>query len=75
MRLSEGPILLVSFTDSHRREGMTFTDTGGREFAGCGMFATLSFDEGDTWPVRKLLTVGGPPQTRKSPATQYDKNN
>lgn len=26
------------------------------------MFAALSFDEGKTWPVRKLLTPGGQPR-------------
>ena len=62
MRLREGPILLISFTDSRRREGMTFTDDGGRDFAGYGIFAALSFDEGDTWPAKKPLTAGGPPR-------------
>jgi formylglycine-generating enzyme required for sulfatase activity len=59
VRLAEGPLLLVSFTDARRRRGMPFTDAEGREFTGYGMFAALSFDEGTTWPVRKLLTAGG----------------
>ncbi len=62
MRLSEGPILLVSFTHFPKRddegEGMMFTDSGGQELAGRGMYAALSYDEGKTWPVRKLLTPG-----------------
>jgi len=62
MRLQEGPILLVSFTDARRRAGMTFTDAASRESTGYGMFAALSFDEGETWPVKKLLTAGGPPR-------------
>jgi formylglycine-generating enzyme len=61
-RLREGPLLFVSFTSGNRREpesnGMTFTDAGGREFIGHGMYAALSFDDGVTWPVRKLLTPG-----------------
>lgn len=61
-RLQEGPILLVSFTSGDRRKpefsGMTFIDQGGRQFTGHGMFAALSFDEGETWPVRRLLTPG-----------------
>ena len=57
MRLSEGPLLLVSFTDAKRRRGMTFTDTEDQEFTGYGMFAALSFDEGESWPMRKLLTA------------------
>jgi hypothetical protein len=54
-RLAEGPLMLISFA----RE-MEFTDSSGTEFTGHGMFAALSFDEGETWPVSKLLTAGGP---------------
>jgi hypothetical protein len=53
-RLKEGPILLVSFTGS---EGMVIN--GQHVY---GMFAALSYDEGETWPVKKLVTAGGPPQ-------------
>jgi formylglycine-generating enzyme required for sulfatase activity len=56
-RLREGPILLVSFTD--RRKGMVIRDHIGRQRKAFGMFAALSFDEGQTWPVRRLITVGG----------------
>ncbi|MCA1810210.1 MAG: glycoside hydrolase, partial [Lentisphaerae bacterium] len=64
MRLREGPILLVSFTDACHKipreqwQGMTFEDGNGRAFTGYGMYAALSCDEGATWPVRKLLTPG-----------------
>ncbi len=62
MRLREGPLMFVSFTSGNRRNpeagGMTFIGKDGREFTGHGMFAALSFDEGETWPVRKLLTPG-----------------
>jgi sialidase-1 len=61
-RLQEGPLLFVSFTSGNRRapesNGMTFTDQDGRQFVGHGMFAALSLDDGETWPVRKLLTPG-----------------
>lgn len=61
-RLREGPILLISFTSGNRGKpdagGMTFTGKDGQEFTGYGMFAALSFDEGQTWPTRKLLTPG-----------------
>ncbi|MFP4171648.1 MAG: sialidase family protein [Candidatus Hydrogenedentota bacterium] len=59
-RLREGPILFVSFTDprSGEREGMLFPDAKGDEFRGYGLFAALSYDEGETWPVRKLITPG-----------------
>ncbi|MHC4507817.1 MAG: exo-alpha-sialidase, partial [Planctomycetota bacterium] len=57
-RLHEGPILLVSFTD--RRKGMVIRDPAGTERRVFGMFAALSFDEGKTWPVKRLLTDSGP---------------
>ena len=63
-RLREGPLLLVSFTDVNPKPevpltGMRFKGPGGG-FRGYGMFAALSYDEGKSWPVRKLLTTGGP---------------
>ncbi len=63
MRLREGPLLLCSFTDQRRdwdkRKGMPFKAAEGSEFTGYGMFAALSFDDGKTWPLRKLITPGG----------------
>jgi len=63
MRLNEGPLLLVSFTDHPQRtpvneRGMNFTDSTGNTFKGYGMYAALSFDDGKTWPVKKLITDG-----------------
>ena len=62
-RLNEGPLLLISFTDHPLRtapseRGLIFKDKNGKEFRGYGMYAALSFDEGKTWPVKKLLTDG-----------------
>ncbi len=57
-RLHEGPILVVSFTD--RASGMIIRDPDGAERKVFGMFAALSHDEGKTWPVKRLLTDGGP---------------
>ncbi|HEY1053230.1 MAG TPA: sialidase family protein, partial [Prosthecobacter sp.] len=66
-RLQEGGILLCSFTDQWRdwknRKGMTFKAAGGKQFTGFGMFAAVSFDEGKTWPVRRLITPGGKPRS------------
>ena len=53
MRLREGPLLLVSFAKQ-----MMFTDQNGKEFAGTGLYAALSFDEGVNWPTRRLVTPG-----------------
>jgi hypothetical protein len=30
------------------------------EFTGYGLFAAVSYDEGKTWPDRRLITSGGP---------------
>jgi formylglycine-generating enzyme required for sulfatase activity len=57
LRLREGPLLFCSFTDASDRAeniGMPFGDT-----VGSGLFAAVSFDDGATWPVRRLLTPGG----------------
>jgi hypothetical protein len=56
-RLHEGPILFVSFTD--RKKGMVIPDAAGTKRKVFGMFAALSFDEGKSWPVKKLITAGG----------------
>ncbi len=64
LRLHEGSLLFCSFTDEQRywpkRKGMTFKAADGTEFTGYGMFGAVSFDEGKTWPVRRLITPGGP---------------
>jgi len=65
MRLREGPLLFVSFTDSSGNlrgpQGMTMTDAAGRQHTCFGMFAALSMDEGETWPRRRPVTHQGPP--------------
>ena len=51
MRLKEGPILLVSFTDHPQRtpageRGMLFQRADGTFFRGYGLYAAVSYDEG-----------------------------
>lgn len=59
LRLREGPLLLVSFTGEREgRTGLSFTNAAGGAFEGFGLFAAASYDEGKTWPRRKLLTAG-----------------
>ena len=53
IRLKEGPLLLVSF-----EQEMTDIISNGKKSKGIGMYAALSYDEGKTWPVRKLVTPG-----------------
>ena len=63
-RLKEGPLLLISFTKRKKKNnpdsGMKIIDAAGKERTVGGMYAALSFDDGKTWPVRKLVTPGGP---------------
>jgi sulfatase modifying factor 1 len=71
MRLREGPLLLVSFTDPSSRltnplagpVGIPIRDAQGNSRQCFGLFAAISHDEGQTWPVQKLITPGGPAQT------------
>ena len=62
LRLAEGPIVLCSFTDQWRewknRRGLSFRSTAG-DFTGYGLFAAVSYDEGKTWPDRRLLAAEG----------------
>lgn len=53
IRLQEGPLLLVSF-----EQQMTDIVSKGKSKKGIGMYAAISYDEGKTWPVRKLVTPG-----------------
>ncbi|MDR2232172.1 MAG: SUMF1/EgtB/PvdO family nonheme iron enzyme [Tannerella sp.] len=59
MRLQEGPILLVSFTDTpNTNKGMIFKEKDNHSFTGFGLYAALSYDDGETWPIKKLITPG-----------------
>ncbi|MDR3403295.1 MAG: SUMF1/EgtB/PvdO family nonheme iron enzyme [Chthoniobacter sp.] len=79
-RLKEGPLLLCTFTDDlayrdatgkvtgAKKEaemtGMPFVQPDGTTKTGYGLVAALSFDDGATWPVRRLVTPvlpGGQP--------------
>jgi formylglycine-generating enzyme required for sulfatase activity len=81
-RLKEGPLLLCSFTDDlayheadgrvtrgkkeSERKGLPFKQSDGSIKTGYGIFAAVSFDDGATWPVRRLVTPvsrGGEPLT------------
>ncbi len=54
-RLKEGPLFLASFDTA-----LQITDAAGVKRTVSGLFAALSFDEGLTWPVRRLVTDDGP---------------
>jgi hypothetical protein len=55
IRLEEGPLFFASFD---RR--LILTDSTGKERPTAGLFGALSFDEGETWPVKRLISDDGP---------------
>ena len=63
MQLNEGPLFFCSFTDiaanAKKPNDMDFPSQGGT-LHGAGLFAALSYDEGKTWPYKRLVTPGGP---------------
>ena len=58
LRLAEGPIFLSSFAKQ-----LTIRDSAGNERSMSGLFAALSYDDGETWPVRRLITDDAPDHT------------
>jgi hypothetical protein len=64
MRLREGPLLFISFCGAATQPGqqdMPITDASGKQRPVAGLYAALSFDEGETWPTRRLVSDDGPP--------------
>ena len=55
MRLKEGPLFMASFS-----EGMRIPDASGRRRQVAGLFGTISTDEGETWPHKRLISDDGP---------------
>ena len=61
MRLEEGPLFFASFTGSRKTpEYMSITDASGKDRLVTGLFAAISFDEGETWPHIRLVSDDGP---------------
>ena len=54
-RLKEGPLFFASFAGE-----LLIKDASGTERPVSGLYGALSFDEGETWPVRRLITDDGP---------------
>ncbi|MEX0771206.1 MAG: SUMF1/EgtB/PvdO family nonheme iron enzyme [Balneolaceae bacterium] len=50
LRMKEGPLFFASFADN-----MMFEDSSGKMQHGSGLFAAVSYDEGKTWPVKRLI--------------------
>jgi formylglycine-generating enzyme len=63
MRLAEGPLLFISFCGAKTQPGkkdMLITDASGKQRPVSGIYAALSFDEGETWPTRRLISDDAP---------------
>jgi hypothetical protein len=71
LRLAEGPIFFSSFAKK-----MKMTDGSGQISECDGLFTALSFDDGKTWPVIKLLSDGSDREvfTRKNKYYKMTKN-
>ena len=55
LRLQEGPLFFASFDAQ-----LGVTDAAGKQRHVSGLFGALSFDEGRTWPVKRLITDDKP---------------
>ena len=55
LHLHEGPLFLASFS-SH----LEITDSSGATRTVSGLFAALSYDDGETWPYVRLVSDDGP---------------
>jgi formylglycine-generating enzyme required for sulfatase activity len=62
LRLKEGPLFFASFAGDE----MTMTDGAGQFRSVRGLFGALSFDEGKSWPVRRLITDDEPAREAKT---------
>jgi hypothetical protein len=56
-RLREGPLFFASFAQK-----LPATDAAGAARVVSGLFGALSYDDGATWPVKRLITDDGPPR-------------
>jgi len=54
-RLQEGPLFFASFAKK-----LKLKDAAGKERQVKGLFGALSYDDGKTWPVKKLISDFGP---------------
>jgi sulfatase modifying factor 1 len=64
LRLKEGPIFLGSFANG--KPPVMVTDSSGEKREIKGFFGALSYDDGETWPVIRLITDDGPQREMKT---------
>ena len=56
LRLKEGPIFFASFAN----EPMMITDVSGAQRPIEGLYCAVSFDDGESWPVRRVVSDDAP---------------
>lgn len=71
LKLKEGAIMFASLTPVGDRgerppPGMTIVDAEGKPFETNGLYTAVSFDDGRTWPYKRLVTDDGPPRVLES---------
>ncbi|RJP35568.1 MAG: glycoside hydrolase [Candidatus Omnitrophota bacterium] len=59
LRLQEGPLLLVSFANGGGTPVLVRDASGGKREIH-GMFAAISYDDGETWPMKRLVSDDQP---------------
>jgi len=64
LKLKQGPLFLASFAND--KETIMITDASGKKRTVEGLFGAISYDEGKTWPVKRLITDDGPGRICKS---------
>ncbi len=57
LRLKEGPLFMATFFPS-----LKIQDAAGQERAVSGLVGMVSYDDGQTWPLKRLITDDGPPR-------------
>jgi photosystem II stability/assembly factor-like uncharacterized protein len=57
LRLKEGPLFMASFA-----RNKSLSDSVGNVRKVRGLFGAVSFDDGQSWPLQKLITPGDPPR-------------
>jgi hypothetical protein len=55
IRLKQGPLFIASFSKE-----LVISDINGKKRICSGLFGALSYDDGQTWPVKRLITDDGP---------------
>jgi len=62
LRLREGPLFYVGFARESKDRPFLITDASGTKRPVTGIYAAVSYDDGETWPHIRPITDDGPPR-------------